>query len=99
MVHAFEWIQEILKIIQVMEIYQVSGKKESCNGNRNRNFCRVEYNVEIVDDQVILVARKQDLEKLERTKIPDNLIVDAKPVVAIIGGGAGKSVFPNGVVN
>ena len=73
--------------------------KKSCNGNRNRNFCRVEYNVEIVDDQVILVARKQDLEKLERTKIPDNLIVDAKPVVAIIGGGAGKSVFPNGVVN
>jgi hypothetical protein len=50
----------------------------------------IEYNVEIVDDQVILVARKQDLEKLERSKIPDDLEVDAKPVVAIIGAGAGK---------
>jgi hypothetical protein len=37
-----------------------------------------------------LVARKQELEKLERTKIPDDLEVDAKPVVAIIGAGAGK---------
>jgi NADPH-dependent 2,4-dienoyl-CoA reductase/sulfur reductase-like enzyme len=44
--------------------------------------------VEIVDDQVIVVGRKQDLEKLERTKIPDNLEIEAKPVVAIIGGGA-----------
>ncbi|CAF0927567.1 unnamed protein product [Rotaria sordida] len=47
------------------------------------------YNVEIVDDQVILVARKQDLEKVERTKIPDDLQVESKPVVAIIGAGAG----------
>jgi hypothetical protein len=46
--------------------------------------------VEIVDDQVIVVGRKQDLEKLERTKIPDNLEIEAKPVVAIIGGGAGE---------
>jgi hypothetical protein len=46
--------------------------------------------VEIVDGQVILVASKQELEKLERTKIPDDLAVDAKPVVAIIGAGAGK---------
>jgi len=49
--------------------------------------------VEIVDNQVIVVGRKQDLEKLERTKIPDDLVIDAKPVVAIIGGGAGKSFF------
>ncbi|CAF3560241.1 unnamed protein product [Rotaria sp. Silwood1] len=47
------------------------------------------YNVEIVDDQVILVARKQDLEKLERSKIPDDLVVESTPVVAIIGAGAG----------
>lgn len=46
------------------------------------------FNVEIVDGQVILVASKQELEKLERTKIPDDLAVDAKPVVAIIGAGA-----------
>lgn len=61
-----------------------------------RNLCfffSIEYNVEIVDDQVILVARKQDLEKLERSKIPDDLVVEAKPVVAIIGGGAGKDIF------
>ncbi len=50
----------------------------------------IEYDVEIVDDQIILVAFKQDLEKLERTKIPDNLEIEAKPVVAIIGAGAGK---------
>lgn len=62
-------------------------------GRNLRFFFPIEYNVEIVDDQVILVARKQDLEKLERTKIPDDLVVDAKPVVAIIGGGAGKYFF------
>lgn len=62
-------------------------------GRNLRFFFPIEYNVEIVDDQVILVARKQDLEKLERTKIPDDLVVDAKPVVAIIGGGAGKYSF------
>jgi hypothetical protein len=49
--------------------------------------------VEIVDDQVILVAQKCDLEKLERTKIPDNFEIEAKPVVAIIGAGAGKYGF------
>ena len=59
-------------------------------GRNLRVFFPIEYNVEIVDDQVILVARKQDLEKLERSKIPDDLVVDTKPVVAIIGGGAGK---------
>ncbi|CAM4856087.1 unnamed protein product [Rotaria socialis] len=47
------------------------------------------YNVEIVDNHVILVARKQDLEKSERSKIPDEFEVEAKPVVAIIGAGAG----------
>ncbi|CAF1024371.1 unnamed protein product [Rotaria sp. Silwood1] len=47
------------------------------------------YDVEIVDNQVILVAQIQDLEKLERTKIPDNLVIEEKPVVAIIGAGAG----------
>jgi hypothetical protein len=50
----------------------------------------LEYDVEIIDDHVILVAKKEDLEKLERTKIPDNLEIEAKPVVAIIGAGAGK---------
>ncbi|CAM4772175.1 unnamed protein product [Rotaria magnacalcarata] len=47
------------------------------------------YNVEIVDNHVILVARKQELEKSERSKIPDEFEVEAKPVVAIIGAGAG----------
>jgi hypothetical protein len=56
-------------------------------------YFSIEYNVEIIDDQVILVAHKQDLEKLERTKIPDDLIVEDKPVVAIIGAGAGKYFF------
>jgi len=37
-----------------------------------------------------LVGHKHDLEKLERTKIPDDLEVEAKPVVAILGAGAGK---------
>jgi hypothetical protein len=50
--------------------------------------------VEIVDDQVVLVARKEDLEKLERSKIPNNLEIEVKPVVAIIGAGAGK-YFPS----
>lgn len=45
--------------------------------------------MEVVDDQVILVARPQELEKLERTKIPDDLQIEAKPVVAIVGAGAG----------
>ncbi len=49
--------------------------------------------MEIVDNQVIVVGHKQDLEKFERTKIPDDLVIDAKPVVAIIGGGAGKYFF------
>ncbi|CAF2584587.1 unnamed protein product [Rotaria sp. Silwood2] len=49
----------------------------------------LKYNVEIVDNQVVLVAQIQDLEKLERTKIPDNLVIEEKPVVAIIGAGAG----------
>jgi len=46
--------------------------------------------VEIVNDQVILVATKQELEKLERTKIPEDLQIEEKPIVAIIGAGAGK---------
>jgi hypothetical protein len=46
--------------------------------------------VEIVDDQVILVATKEELEKLERTKIPEDLQIETKPIVAIIGAGAGK---------
>ncbi len=50
----------------------------------------LEYNVEIVDDQVILVATKGELEKLERTKIPEDLQIEEKPIVAIIGAGAGK---------
>ncbi len=37
-----------------------------------------------------MVGHKHDLEKLERTKIPDDLEVEAKPVVAILGAGAGK---------
>jgi len=45
-----------------------------------------------------LVAFKQDLEKLERTKIPDNLEIEAKPVVAIIGAGAGKYFTNNRVI-
>jgi len=51
----------------------------------------LEYDVEIVNDHVILVAKKEDLEKLERTKIPDNLEIESRPVVAIIGAGAGKN--------
>lgn len=50
----------------------------------------IEYNVEIVDNQVILIARQQDLEKSERSRIPDEMEVESKPVVAIIGAGAGK---------
>ena len=46
--------------------------------------------MEIVDDQVIVVGYKQDLEKVERSKIPDDLEIEAKPVVAIVGGGAGE---------
>ncbi len=56
-------------------------------------YVLLEYNVEIIDDQVILIAQKQELEKLERTKIPDNLEIEARPVVAIIGAGAGKHSF------
>ncbi|CAF5118200.1 unnamed protein product, partial [Rotaria magnacalcarata] len=41
------------------------------------------YDVEIVDNQVIFVAKVKDLGKLERSKIPDNLVIEAKPVVAI----------------
>lgn len=44
----------------------------------------------MVDNQVILVARKQDLERLERTNIPEDMEIEAKPVVAIIGAGAGN---------
>ena len=51
----------------------------------------IEYNVEVVDDQVVLVARKQELEKLERTNIADDMEIEAKPVVAIIGAGAGNT--------
>ncbi len=46
--------------------------------------------MEIVDDQVILGATKEELEKLERTKIPEDLQIETKPIVAIIGAGAGK---------
>ena len=53
----------------------------------------VEYDVHIVDDQVVLIAKKEELEVLERIKIPDNLDIQAKPVVAIIGAGAGKNSF------
>jgi hypothetical protein len=49
--------------------------------------------VEIINDQVILVAHAQELQKLERTKIPDDLEIEAKPVVAIIGAGAGKYIL------
>ncbi|CAF4327829.1 unnamed protein product, partial [Rotaria magnacalcarata] len=49
--------------------------------------------VEIVDNQVIFVAKVKDLGKLERSKIPDNLVIEAKPVVAIIGAGAGKNFY------
>ncbi len=49
--------------------------------------------MEIVDDQVILVSTKEELEKLERIEIPKNLQIDAKPIVAIIGAGAGKFFF------
>jgi hypothetical protein len=59
-----------------------------CHGNAC--FQSIEYNVNIVDDQVILMANKQELEKFERTNIPDDIQVDSKPVVAIIGAGAGK---------
>jgi len=50
----------------------------------------IEYDVEIVNDQVVLTAKKEDLEKLERSKIPDNLQIEGKPVVAIVGAGAGR---------
>jgi cation diffusion facilitator CzcD-associated flavoprotein CzcO len=46
--------------------------------------------VEIENDHVILLADEHDFDKLERTKIPDHLEIEAKPVVAIIGAGAGK---------
>ncbi|CAF4020689.1 unnamed protein product, partial [Rotaria magnacalcarata] len=51
------------------------------------------YDVEIVDNQVIFVAKVKDLGKLERSKIPDNLVIEAKPVVAIVGAGAGKNFY------
>jgi uncharacterized protein len=54
--------------------------------------------VEIVDDQVVLVARKEELEKLERSKIPNNLEIEAKPIVAIIGAGAGKYFPPKNIL-
>lgn len=57
------------------------------------NCFRIEYTVEIVDDQVILIGRKQELEQVERTKIPDDLQVESKPVVAIIGAGAGRDLI------
>ncbi|CAF1632172.1 unnamed protein product [Adineta ricciae] len=47
------------------------------------------YDVEVIGDDVILVAYKEDLEKLERIKIPENLEIEPEPVVAIIGAGAG----------
>lgn len=60
----------------------------------NLKFCqRLEYDVEIVGDQVILTAQVQDLEKLERTKIPDNLIIEPMPIVAIVGAGAGNHCY------
>ncbi len=49
--------------------------------------------MEIVDDQVILVATKAELEKLERIKIPDDLHIEAKPTVTIIGTGASKYLY------
>ncbi len=56
-------------------------------------YVLIEYDVEIVGDQVLLIAKKEDLEKLERTKIPDNLDIEARPIVAIIGAGASKYLF------
>ena len=53
----------------------------------------LEYDVEVIGDDVILVAAKEDLEKLERVKIPENLEIEPEPVVAIIGAGAGKQIF------
>ncbi|CAF0763412.1 unnamed protein product [Adineta steineri] len=47
------------------------------------------YEVEIVDDDVVLIAQKEDLEKLERIKIPEDFEIEPKPIVAIIGAGAG----------
>ena len=44
--------------------------------------------MEIIDDRVFLVASKEDLERVERSKIPDELQIEGKPVVAIIGAGA-----------
>lgn len=46
--------------------------------------------MEIVGDRVILIATKRELEKIERINIPDNLCIDMKQIVAIIGAGAGK---------
>ena len=48
--------------------------------------------MEIVGDRVILVTTRRELEKIERINIPANLCIDAKPVVAIIGAGAGKYI-------
>jgi len=56
-------------------------------------YVLIEYDVEIVGDQVLLIAKKEDLEKLERTKIPDNLDIEARPIVAIIGAGASEYLF------
>jgi len=53
-------------------------------------YLLLEYDVEVIGDQVVLIAQKQDLEKLERIKIPDNLQIEEKPIVAIVGAGAGK---------
>lgn len=44
--------------------------------------------MEIIDDRVFLVASKSDLERVERSKIPDGLEIEGRPVVAIIGAGA-----------
>jgi len=55
-------------------------------------YLLLEYDVEIIGDQVVLIAQKQDLEKLERIKIPDNLEIEPQPVVVIVGAGAGKHI-------
>jgi hypothetical protein len=93
MAHAFVWIQEILKIIQVTEIYQVNEITFILFIKISYFDLKIEYNVEVVDDQVIVVGFKQDLEKVERSKIPDDLEIEAKPVVAVVGGGAGEYLF------
>jgi uncharacterized NAD(P)/FAD-binding protein YdhS len=44
--------------------------------------------VEIIDNRVFLVANTNDLARVERSNIPDDLQIEGKPVVVIIGAGA-----------